>query len=754
MNKNEQRHHALTKLVRACKDNPATLKHLQSVLTKHLDSTALLAVEVAQETGDPIGKLLAESLAQSDNVDLIFDVYDKLPNHSVALMEVNLTLSQRMLELAKAKSGQVTDFVLAEVVASHAEALADMGQRQQALTLAQESACLYQRSENIKDTLIQQAEMNTLTIFSRCLMGIGQLDEAVLVQESIIAFYEESSLTDNKLIIAYANSLLIMSSYLRMQEADQQALLYGKKALDSVQSLPDIQSQYRYIKHRMIRNLAACYDAIDDLGQASGLLKDTLQIVTDLVNESEDSYELELIDTLESLAGIESRRGQLNNAQDYANQAIERMDSHYQERQQAFASNYSTLLINLALVDLAAGKLLSSQQKMDQAVMLLEPLYEQHPQRFSLHLAAVLNNRVEVLLARNEYDEAIGDAEQCLSLYRSQAGQQANSAMALNTLANALMQAGDVETAQQRMQECIEIYQQLMIKNNDYRTDFAITLGTLATINDQVADYQGALDVAEIALKHWHEGDESAKLAHPQAYHKVLKVRLSCLIEMEKYKEAMGWSEQVFEHLSDHPHLSIQTQADTFSLQSNLLYLQGNYLQAEEMAQQGIDLLRTLPMDEIPSYKVDLADSLGNLCFLQAERDQRLALETVKEAAQLYQALPDESFTVPMISNMAVILQNLGSMAQACEDYDLALDSLQKAVFYQQQIADFDEQYRYDFSTLLQLLLNLQVMTEDDDFYATLGTLRRLLDQLPFDDDIEELRQSLTVVEASFKQSA
>ena len=750
---NKQKHEALTRLVRTYKNNPNALKHLQTILTKHLDSTALLAVEVAQESGDPIGKVLAESLAQSDNTELLFDIYEKLPSNSVALMEVSLTIAKRMVELAKAKSDDTTDFVLAEVTASYAEALADMGQRQQALALAQESVCFYQRSTDKKNALMRQAEVDSQAIFARCLMSVGQLDDAILVQENIIAFHQKTTLADNEDVIVSANSLLIMSSYLRMQEDYQQAFEYAQKALDAVKPLADTESRYRYIKHRMTRNLANCYESVDNLLQASELLKDTLQTVDDLAGESKDRYELELIDTLECLAGIESRRGDLITAQDYASQAIKRMDSHYQARQQAFASSYSTMLTNLALVELASGALFSSQQKMDQAVTLLEPLCKQHPERFSLNLAAVLNNRVEVLLALNEYELAIADSEQCLELYSAQAGQQNNCAMALNTLSNALMQSGDIEAAQQRIKEGIEIYQQLMTENNDYQTDLAMTLGTLAVINDQVGDYSEALKVADRALDYWHTGEESALLANPQTYHKVLKVRLSCLMEMERYDEAMVGSERVFQHLKGNAHLPRQEQADTFSLQSNLLYLREEYPQAEKTALQGIEILRSLAIDEIPSYKVDLADALGNLCFLQAERDQALALETIKEAAKLYQELPDEMLTVPMVSNIVIILQNLGAMAQACEDYDLALDAFQKAIVYQQQIVDIEEDYRYDLSTLLQLLLNLQVIVEEDGFYATLEQLRQLLHQLPFDDDIEALLQNLSRVEASFRQS-
>ena len=746
---NKQRYEALTRLVRSCKSNPENVKHLQNILTNYLESSALIAVDVAQESGDPIGQALAESLGKSDNTSLLFDIYDKLPTNSVALMEVNLIIAKRMVELARLNTTSDCS-VLAEAIASYAEALVDMGQRKQALEEVQESACLYQRSINKSILLRSQESINSYSVFSRCLMDNGQLKDAILIQEYIIDSYIEFPVSDENTMTGYANALLTISSYLKMGEDYQQAIYYGHEALDALQTLSGSKSQYRYIKHRIIRNLADCYDSNDNLSQASNLLKDTLQIIDDLSAESEDRYELELIDTLESLSGIESRRGNLDKAKEYAGQAIRRMDVRYLARNEAFASSYSSLLTNLALVELYAGDLLSSQQKMNQAVAILDPLVEQYPKRFSINLAAVLNNRIEVFLALNEYEDAINDAEYSLRLYRSQIDQEANSAMALNTLANALMQSGEVDTAQPYMLESIEIYKQLVSENTNYQTDLALTLGTLALIKEQLEVFEEALEIADKSLMYWDSGSEGARFANAMAYHKVMKVRLSCLIELEEYAKAMTWSEYVLQHLADNPHLSPQIQADTFSLQANLLYSLGQYEEAEEISIQGIELLRTLAIDEIPSYKVDLADALGNLCFLQAERNQEQALETVKEAARLYQELPNDNYTVPMVSNIAVILQNLGSMAQACEQYPLALDSFQKAVLYQQQIVDVDESYRYELCTLLQLLLNIQVIIEDVEFYTTLEMLRQLLEQLPFDQEIAELRENLLLVEASF----
>ncbi len=742
----KQKYESLTRLVRLYKKNPNNLKYLKKTIHKYLDTNATLAVTVAQESGDPIGKILSECLAQSDNHNLLVDVYEKLPANSVALREVHLVVAKRMVELTKAN--HTNDWLLlAQTTATYAEALADVGEREFALELAQESACLRLRHLSIGES----ADVDALVIFARCLTGVGRLDHAILVQAYVIEQYDRLDLLstpDN--ITAYANNLLIMSSYQRMRESCQEAIRYGQMAMEVVEELPDIEAKHRYIKHRITRNLADCYDAVDNLPEARALLKDSIQLIDDLVSESADRYELELIDTFETLASIEARLGNKEQAEDNANKAITRLKAHYQDRDKAFAGAYSTLLTNMGLVDLATKELTSAQLKMDKAVDILEPLTKQYPERFSLNLAAVLNNRVEVLLALNRHKEAVQDAQSALMLYQSQSNQQANIAMALNTLANASMQNSQIEKAQHYMQESIQIYRQLIESDDYFRTDLAITLGTLATINEQVEDYPAALEVADAALSYWNEGAKSVKDANAQAYNKVATVRLSSLIELEEYDKALVWSEHMFKHLHENRQLGVQPLADAYSLHANLQYLMEQRSESILTAQKGIALLRSLPINEIPSYKVDLADALGNLCFLQAEENQLQALETVKEAARLYQELPAEALTVSMVFNMAVILQNLGSMAQACEQYDLGLQSFQKAVFYQRQIINEHEDFVYDLITLLQLLLNLQVITSDMEFKNTLKELRLLLNDVAFDAEVEELLQSLQAVETNF----
>lgn len=72
---------ALTRLTRLAERNPLTDGLLKAALTNRLGSLAEVAVRVAVETGDPIGRVLAESLEECSEptpAARVFDLCNKL----------------------------------------------------------------------------------------------------------------------------------------------------------------------------------------------------------------------------------------------------------------------------------------------------------------------------------------------------------------------------------------------------------------------------------------------------------------------------------------------------------------------------------------------------------------------------------------------------------------------------------------------------------------------------------------------------
>lgn len=359
---------ALTRLTRLCQTNPNNIGYLRKVLGAYLVPCAFPAVAVAQETGDPIGAILAECLAGSDDHSLLLDIYEALPANTVSLREVHAVIAGRMAETAKAEHPNDWE-LLAETTGAYAAALADLGEREQALGYAQESACLYQRHA----TGLAANALQSLFSLAECYMNVGQMDDALLLQTEVVTGYRTLyDAAPARYITQYINVLLVISSYYKMQERLSEAIDCGAKADYFIKQIANPAIEHIYLQHRIINNLAECYEQIDQLEIAADLLRENMMTARDLDNHAPDRYGLELTDMLETLATIESRLGNRQAAE-----AIQRLNNLYQYRPQAFASHYINLLTNMGLVDLAFENLDSAQHKMDEAVAILESLYQQ-----------------------------------------------------------------------------------------------------------------------------------------------------------------------------------------------------------------------------------------------------------------------------------------------------------------------------------------------------------------------------------------
>ncbi|MEM7519005.1 MAG: hypothetical protein AAF368_19040, partial [Planctomycetota bacterium] len=111
---------ALTVLTRLSMRRPGQLALLQAGFCGRLEGLARPVLEVAIETGDPIGKALAREVESRDTVELLEtlvqlfdeDRYDE----SVPLSEAALAATERLLELGRRSlPGAPTNSKLAEL---------------------------------------------------------------------------------------------------------------------------------------------------------------------------------------------------------------------------------------------------------------------------------------------------------------------------------------------------------------------------------------------------------------------------------------------------------------------------------------------------------------------------------------------------------------------------------------------------------------------------------------------------------------
>lgn len=278
---------ALTRMTRLSQRCPEHVRDLKKALSAHLEKGALPALMVAMETGDPIGQVLAECLEESVDPELLIQIYERLPPESIALREVHLVIAGKMN--ARSRYIDPNDWrFIAETAAVYSAALSDLGEREQALESAQESACIYFRNLAYPD---QQA-LRAYAVFAECLMQLGRKDDSLLVQSLIIETYRDQHHLSQEQIAEFANSLLSMSSYCRMWEKLTDAINYAIQADELITIVLTSPIEMLYLKHRIIRNLAECHELQDHLDQASELLTVNLHIIRDLATHALDRYTL------------------------------------------------------------------------------------------------------------------------------------------------------------------------------------------------------------------------------------------------------------------------------------------------------------------------------------------------------------------------------------------------------------------------------------------------------------------------------
>src|SRR3954447_20074999 len=88
---------SFTVLTRRAQRVPEAAAQLSHILRGQMDHLAEPAIEVAAETGDPIGRVLAEELKERPRPELALKLVERLPAQSIALREFGVIATQQAL---------------------------------------------------------------------------------------------------------------------------------------------------------------------------------------------------------------------------------------------------------------------------------------------------------------------------------------------------------------------------------------------------------------------------------------------------------------------------------------------------------------------------------------------------------------------------------------------------------------------------------------------------------------------------------
>jgi hypothetical protein len=105
---------ALPRLTRLAKRCPHQRALLSGALAHRLPRHAPIAVQVAVETGEPMGAILAELLERSSNSAFTIELGAEIPRETVELREVATIVARRRLDRERARGDGTDPATLAE----------------------------------------------------------------------------------------------------------------------------------------------------------------------------------------------------------------------------------------------------------------------------------------------------------------------------------------------------------------------------------------------------------------------------------------------------------------------------------------------------------------------------------------------------------------------------------------------------------------------------------------------------------------
>src|SRR5262245_5869847 len=124
--------HALVELNRIASRKPERSSLLANFIEQNVPLLSRIAIEVAVEEGDPIGKILARKLANSPDPKLAISLLSLIPGHTVALKETAVIITAQIILAVQSLPGMVPT-AIASARTAYAFRLSEAGRLEDSL---------------------------------------------------------------------------------------------------------------------------------------------------------------------------------------------------------------------------------------------------------------------------------------------------------------------------------------------------------------------------------------------------------------------------------------------------------------------------------------------------------------------------------------------------------------------------------------------------------------------------------------------
>jgi tetratricopeptide (TPR) repeat protein len=397
-----QSYNALTVLTRlAQRKNAAAPGQLKTILTAHTEVLAEPAINVAIQTGDPIGQILAKVLEVHNDPQLAARLVEMIPKDTVALREVAaVTTGQSLARLAASShSGSPDDRAeKARLLNNQSVRLSGLGRREEALEAARESADIFRALSAEGPDAFRPGLALSLNNLSNRLSDLGRREEALeTARESVDIRRALSAEGPDAFRPDLALSLNNLSNHLSGLGHREEALEAARESAGIFRALsaegPDA---FRPDLARSLNNLSIHLSGLGRREEALEAAWESVEIRRTLSAERPDAFRPVLAGSLNNLSNHLSNLGRREEALEVARESVDIYRALSAERPDAFRPELAISLGALSQCLQGAGRAEEALEAIVEAAGTLSGFFLAQPRAFAPSMELMVKDYLEL----------------------------------------------------------------------------------------------------------------------------------------------------------------------------------------------------------------------------------------------------------------------------------------------------------------------------------------------------------------------
>lgn len=469
-----------------------------------------LVVDVALQSGEPIGRIAAEWLKENGSTELATTVTTRrvLPYPTTALREFAVQIDSALLQ--STGDGQSTDIRARK--ATHANnlslRLSDLGRREEALAVIEEAVRIYRSLVEVRPQAFQLDLARALNNLANRLSDLGRRENALFaVQEAVAVLRALGATCPNVFKLDLASSLTNLSADFSELGRHEEALEAAQEAVFLLRTLKAARADA--FESELAGSLGNLSTSLSDVGrreEALTTVEESVAIYRALADTQPDAFLPDLAVSLHNLSVRLADLGRHEDALLAVEEALSMRRALADERPDAFGPDLATSLSNISNRLTVLGQRDRALAAVQEAIAIQRILAHSEPDAFLNDLAKSLNNLSIGLTNLGRYEEAIDAGAEAVAIRRTLATlhldvYRPELATALNNLAGCLYSAGRLQEALVSAEEAVSLRRILATSRPDaYQPDLASALNNLSNCLCGIGHHSEALTVIEEAV--------------------------------------------------------------------------------------------------------------------------------------------------------------------------------------------------------------------------------------------------------------